>query len=313
MNNNEFLWSQRYRPTTIENCILPESIKSIFKGFINQGEIPNLLLAGGAGTGKTTSAYVLCNMIGADVLFINASNENGIDIVRNKLTQFASSVSLEGCLKVVILDEAERGTSAFQDALKSFMETFSENTRFILTTNNINKIIDPIISRCTTVNFKIEKSEQQKLAIQLMKRLELILIENSVQYDKKVLSQLILKYFPDFRKTINELQRYSVNGSIIDIGILSALSNTSIDELVKYLKEKDFTSARKWVANNNDGEPSALFRAIYDRCASDLQPTSIPEMILILAKYSYQSSLVVDHEINNMGCIVEIMSSCNFK
>lgn len=312
-NKDQFLWVEKYRPQIISDCILSQSLKNIFNGFILQKQIPHMLFSGSAGTGKTSVGYALSNELDADLLFINCSLNTGIDVIRTQIMQFASTVSFGGNLKIILLDEIERMSSAAQDSLKSTIETFSENTRFILTTNNINKIIDPIISRCTTVNFKIEKQDQPKLAMLLMKRLELILIENSIEYDKKVVSQLIMKYFPDFRKTINELQRYAVNGSIIDVGILSALSNTSIDELIGYLKVKDFTSARKWIANNNDGEPSQLFRAIYDRCIVDMEPTYIPEAVLILAKYSYQSSLVIDHEINNMGCIVEIMSSCKFK
>jgi DNA polymerase III delta prime subunit len=311
-NNSEYLWSQRYRPATIADCILPDSIKSVLQGFVEQQNVPNILLAGGAGTGKTTAAYALCNEIGADVLFINASNENGIDIIRDKLTKFASSVSLDGNLKVVILDEAERGTGAFQDALKSFMETFSKNTRFILTTNNKNKLIDPIISRCTTIDFKIEKKEQPKLASQLFKRLKTILDENSIEFEPKVLQSLIIKYYPDNRKVINELQRYSATGSCIDVGILSSLSNDSVSELSGFLKAKDFTSIRKWVANNDNDEPSALFRALYERLVIELKPSSIPEAVLILSKYSYQSSFVVDHQLNNCACFVEIMSSVDF-
>lgn len=311
-NNSEFLWSQKYRPATIADCILPESIKTVLQGFVAQQNIPNILLAGGAGTGKTTAAYAICTEIGADVLFINASNENGIDVVREKLTKFASSASLDNNLKVVILDEAERGTGAFQDALKSFMETFSKNTRFILTTNNKNKLIDPLISRCTSIDFKIEKKEQPKLAGQLFKRLKVILDENSVEYEPKVLQSLILKYYPDNRKIINELQRYSASGSCIDIGVLASLSNNSINELVVALKGKDFTTVRKWVANNTEGEPSSLFRSLYERIVTDMQQSSIPEAVLILSKYSYQSCLVVDHELNNSACFVELMSSCNW-
>ncbi len=310
-NETEFLWSQRYRPQTINDCILPQATKTILNGFVEQGQIPNILFAGSAGTGKTTAAYAIANELGADVLFINASLDTGIDVVRTKLTQFASTTSLEGNLKIVILDEAERGSAAFQDGLKSFMETFSQNTRFILTTNNKNKIIDPIISRCTTIDFKIDNSEKQKLAIQLMKRLKMVLSENGIQFDPKILSEVILKYFPDFRRTINELQRYSAGG-IIDIGILSALSSDTIDELVGFLKNKDFKNARKWVANNSDVDSTDFFKSIYTKCLVDMRPESIPEMVLILAKYSFQSTLVLDHELNNIACLIELMGSCTW-
>ena len=311
-NDNEFLWSQKYRPSTINDAILPMSIKNDLLGFIKKQNVDNFIFDGPAGTGKTTAAYAIANEIGADVLFIQVPSESSIDLVRTKITSFGSTASLCGNLKIVILDEADRSTSAFQYGINTAIEAFSANTRFILTSNNINKIIPALISRCTPIHFKIEKKEQPKLAMQLMKRLQMILTENNVEFDNKVLQTIILKYFPDCRRVINELQRYSVNGSCIDVGILSSLSNTSVDELVVALKGKDFTTARKWIANNTEGEPSALFRAIYDSSIVNMQPSSIPEMILILAKYSYQSCLVVDHELNNMAAIVELMSSCSW-
>ena len=311
-NNDQFLWVEKYRPQTISDCILAQSLKDVFNGFISQSQIPHMLFSGSAGTGKTTVGYALAKELDADLLFINCSLNTGIDIIRTQIVQFASTASLDGNLKIVLLDEIERMSSAAQDSLKSTIEIFSKNTRFILTTNNKNKIIDPIISRCTTIEFKIEKAEQPKLASQLMKRLKLILEDNSIAYDSKVLQTLILKYFPDFRKTLNELQRYASNGSVIDVGILSSLSNDSVSDLTGFLKAKDFTSIRKWVANNDNDEPSALFRALYERLVTELKPSSIPEAVLILSKYSYQSCLVVDHQLNNCACFVEIMSSVDF-
>ena len=313
MNNNEhFLWVEKYRPLTINSCILPQDIKDVCNGFVAQGQIPNMIMAGGAGTGKTSLCYAIARELNADVLFINCSLETGVDVVRTKLTQFSSSMSLEGNLKIVILDEVERASSAFQDALKSFQEQFAKNTRFLMTTNNIHKVIEPIISRCTTIEFKINNTEKPKLASQLFKRLKTILDENSVEFEPKVLQSLILKFYPDNRKIINNLQRYSATGSCVDIGILASLSNDSVSELSGFLKAKDFTSIRKWVANNDNDEPSALFRALYDKIVTEMKPSSIPEAVLILSKYSYQSCLVVDHQLNNCACFVEIMSSCEW-
>jgi DNA polymerase III delta prime subunit len=311
-NNEHFLWVEKYRPLTINDCILPQEIKDVCNGFVAQGQIPNMIMAGGAGTGKTSLCYAIARELNGDVLFINCSLETGVDVIRTKLTQFASSMSLEGNLKIVILDEVERASSAFQDALKSFQEQFAKNTRFLMTTNNINKVIAPIISRCTTIEFKVTSAEKPKLASQLFKRLKIILDENSVEFNPKVLQTLILKYYPDNRKIINNLQRYSATGSCVDIGILSSLSNDVISDLVGFLKAKDFTSIRKWVSNNDNDEPSALFRALYEKLAIELKPSSIPEVVLILSKYSYQSTSCIDHQLNNCACFVEIMSSCDF-
>jgi DNA polymerase III delta prime subunit len=312
-NRNDFIWSQLYRPSTIEECILPESIKNVFRGFIAQGQTGNLLLAGGPGVGKTTIAYALANELQADVLFINCSLDTGVDTVRTKLQQFASTNSFSGNIKICILDEIERMSAAAQDSLKSFIEIFSQSTRFILTTNNQNKIISPIISRCTTIDFKFEAKDKPKLASQFFKRLKTILEENNVETDQKVLQTIVLKYFPDFRRTLNELQRYASQGSIVDVGILTSLSNDSIDELIEALKSKDFTKSRKWVAQHTDGEPSALYRAIFNKAITDMRQESFPELILILAKYGYQAALVTDYEINNIACLVEIMSSTHWQ
>lgn len=309
--NEEFLWSQKYRPKTIEECILPESIKSTFKNFIASGQIPNFLLNGKAGTGKTTCAYALCNEIGADVMFINASNETGVDVIRTKITQFASNKSFDYNLKVVILDEADRGSAAFQDCLKTFMETFSKTTRFILTTNTKGNIITPIHSRCNVIDFIIKKDEMQHLQGKLFSRIKVILKENNIKFEPAAVAELVKKFYPDNRRILNELQMYSSSG-IIDVGILNALSNESIKELVGYLKTKNFKDIRAWVATNGADEPHFLFHYLYEHAYTLLEKKSIPEMILILAKYSESSSVAVDHEINNLACFIELMTSCEF-
>lgn len=311
-NNEEFIWSCNYRPQTIDECILPSDIKYMFKDFLARDQIPNMLLAGGPGVGKTTVALALCNEIQADVLFINASLDNGIDVIRDKLTQFTSTVSLTGKLKVIILDEVDRSTANFQDALKSFMESFSKNTRFILTTNHQRKIIEPLQSRCTLVEFKIPSKETPMMAVQLLKRLSVILEEKNIEYDKKVVAAVINQFFPDNRKIINELQRYSVSGKI-DVGILASFSDDVFNELVDILKKSDFINARKWVSINSDIEPKVLFNRLYASSTKYMEERSIPELVLILSKYSYQANLVLDHEINNISCLVEIMRDCSFK
>jgi len=310
--NEEFIWSQEYRPRTIDDCILPVELKNTFKSYIASGQLQNMLLAGSAGTGKTSAALALCDEIDADVLFINASLETGVDVVRTKLAQFTSTVSLQSKLKVIILDEVDRSSAQFQDSLKSFMETFSKNTRFILITNHKEKIIDPIQSRCALVEFKIPAKEKPKLAKQLLVRLKQILDEKNIEYDEKVIRELILKFFPDNRKIINELQRYSISGKI-DVGILVNFSDDTFRELVVLLKENNFPVLRKWVNDNSDIEPSMLFNKLYSTSKNYVEDTSIPELVLILSKYSYQSTLVVDHELNNIACFVEIMGGCSFK
>lgn len=310
--NDEFIWTQGYRPRTIEDCILPVETKSKFKEYILQGQVPNLILSGHRGTGKTTAALAMCEEIGADVLFINAAVEKGIDVVRTKLSQFTSTVSINNNLKVIILDEADRGTGDFQDALKSFMESCSRHTRFILTTNHKQKIIPEIHSRCSLVEFKIPAAEKPVLAKQLMTRIKTILDDNNVEYDQKVLVEVIMRFFPDFRKCLNELQGYSTSGKI-DIGILANFSDESLEELVTMMKNKKFTDIRKWIATNADMEPKTLYNALYTSASKYMETSSIPELVLILAKYSFQSTMVLDHEINNSACMVEIMSNCSFK
>jgi len=309
---NQFIWCEAYRPQTIDDCILPESIKTMFKNFVEKGEISTLLLHGGAGSGKTTSAKALCKELGADVLFINASLENGIDILRNKISQFASSVSLTGSKKVVILDEADyTNPQSFQPALRGFVEEFSSNCRFILTCNFKHRLIEPIHSRCSCIDFTIPVNEKPKLANDMFNRVCSILENENVDYNKTVVAKLINKHFPDFRRTINELQRYSTSGKI-DSGILVDISKESVKELIKFLKEKDFKEVRKWVSVN-DMESSTLFRELYDLSSVIIEPQSIPQLILILADYGYKSSFVVDKEINTMACLTECMANLKFK
>ena len=312
----EFLFVEKYRPKTIEDCILSKDIKETFKSFLSQKEIPNLLLSGTAGTGKTTVARALCEELGADYIIINGSDEGRqIDTLRNKIKNFASTVSLteESNHKVVIIDEADyMNADSVQPALRNFIETFYNNCRFIFTCNYKNKIIPALHSRCTVVDFRIVNGQKVKTATQLLERLSGILTDENIEFDKKVLAELIQKYYPDFRRTINELQRYSVRGKI-DSGILFSLSEANNKELVATLKEKKFNDMRKWVVQNIDKEPAALFRGIYDVLYESLDPKSVPQAILIIAGYQYKAAFVADQEINMVACLTEIMASCKFK
>ena len=308
-----FLWTERYRPQTIEDCILPDSLKKTFKEFIDSGELPNFLFCGGAGVGKTTVAKALCNEIGAEYLFINGSEESGIDILRNKIKNFASSVSLTDSKKVVILDEADYlNANSTQPALRGFIEEFSNNCRFIFTCNFKNRIIEPLHSRCAVVEFKVEGSEKQKIAAKFFKRVVGLLKEEGVDYDQAVVAELITKHFPDYRRVLNELQRYSVSGKI-DAGLLVNLGEESYVELVKNLKSKNFTEVRKWVGKNSDVESTELFRQLYDKAVDYLEQGSIPQMVLILAEYQYRAAFVADREINTMAALTEMMSQLKFK
>ncbi len=310
----EFLWTEQYRPKKIADCILPASFKSIFEAFVEKGEIPNLLLSGGPGIGKTTVAKALLTELDIDFLMINGSLEGRqIDVLRTTIQQYASSISFNGRRKYVILDEADYlNPQTVQPALRNFMEEFSRNCGFILTCNFKNRIIDPLQSRCSVVDFKINKKDLPILAGQFMERVEYILTTENVSYNKKVLAELIMKYLPDWRKVINELQKYSITGSI-DIGILSALSDESFSSLLKYLKEQNFTAMRKWVVDNNDVETSTLFRSLYDFSVGKLSPTDQAQMILLLADYQYKAAFVADHEINTVACLTEIMMKVEFK
>jgi DNA polymerase III delta prime subunit len=313
---SDHLWVEKYRPKKIEECILPEETKKTFSNFVKQGELPNIILSGSAGTGKTTVAKALCEELDLDYIVINGSDEGRhIDTLRNQIKNFASTVSLTGqkSHKVVILDEADyMNAESVQPALRNFIETFYKNCRFILTCNFKNKIIDPLHSRCTVIDFAIKNGQKVKTANQLLTRLCDILTIEKIEFDKKVLAELIQKHYPDFRRTINELQRYSVRGKI-DSGILFNLTEANYKGLIKALKDKKFNDMRKWVVDNLDKEPSSVFRGVYDFLYENLDSKSIPQAILIIAGYQYKSAFVADQEINMVACLTEIMASCKFK
>ena len=309
--NEDFLWVEKYRPKTIEDCVLPSDIKQTF--FDIKNEIPNMILTGTAGTGKTTIAKALCEMHNCDYILINGSEESGIDVLRTKIKNFASTVSLSGGNKVVILDEADYlNPQSTQPALRGFIEEFHKNCRFIFTCNYKNRLIAPLHSRCTLIDFKIPPSERPRLASVFLARLMLILDDEGVEYNNEVLQELVMKYFPDFRRTINELQRYAVSGKI-DVGILSNIAEESLQELLGHVKKKRFTDMRKWVATNIDNDPVKLFRKIYDTLYDVLEPQSIPQAVIIIADYSYKSAFVVDQEVNIVACLTELMMECRWK
>jgi DNA polymerase III delta prime subunit len=307
------LFVEKYRPKTIDECILPESLKKTFKDIVESGECPNLLLSGKAGTGKTSVARALCNELGADWIIINCSEDGNIDTLRTKIRQFASTISLSESKKVVILDEFDYSNAqSIQPALRGAIEEFAKNCRFILTCNYKNRIIEPIHSRCTCIDFNIPTKEKPELAKQFLKRCEMVLKNEKIDFDSKVLSQLIIKHFPDFRRTLNELQRYSAAG-VIDVGILSEAGQLKIKDLMGYMKEKDFSSARSWVVSNMDNDPQHIFRKLYDGLYEYLKQGSIPTAILTIAEYQYKSAFVADQEINLVACVVELMMGCEFK
>ena len=313
--NDEFLWVEKYRPKTIEDCILPERIKKTFLDFLDKGEVPNLLLAGPAGCGKTTVAKALCNQLGVDVYVINGSDEGRfLDTVRNNAKNFASTVSLssESKHKVIIIDEADNTTPDVQLLLRASIEEFSNNCRFIFTCNYKNKIIEPLHSRCAVIEVGIRGKQKQEIGTCFFKRLNTILQRERVETDKKVLAQLINKHFPDWRRVLNECQRYSVGGKI-DSGILATFSDVAVNDLIQNLKDKNFTEVRKWVVDNLDNDTGVLLRRIYDNLYSSLVPSTIPAAVLIIAKYQYQIAFVADQEINMLACLTEIMVECKFK
>jgi DNA polymerase III delta prime subunit len=311
--NTDFLWVEEYRPKTIDDCILPASLKTLFQSFIKKGEISNMLFSGTPGVGKTTVAKALCEQMNCDWIMINGSEEGGIDVLRNKIKNFASTVSLSGGKKVVILDEADYlNPQSTQPALRGFVEEFHKNCRFILTCNFKNRIIEPLHSRFSNIEFKINNKEKPQLQTQLYNRATFILKKQNIEYEDKALIGLITKHFPDFRKLINELQRYSVSGAI-DAGILVNISDENLKSLTGHLKAKEFGDMRKWVVNNLDNDPVKIFRKIYDSLNTTLQPETIPHAILIIADYQYKSAFVADQEINLVACLTELMSQVKFK
>ena len=316
MSRDEFLWCEKYRPRTVEECILPDNIKKTFKDFLHKGEIPNLLLAGPPGIGKTTIAKALCNELGADYYVINGSDEGRfLDTVRNQAKNFASTVSLQASdakHKVIIIDEADNTTHDVQLLLRANIEAFYSNCRFIFTCNFKNKIIEPLHSRCSVIEFGINGKQKPAIAAKFFNRLRTILETENVRYDQKVLVELVNKHFPDWRRVLNECQRYSVGGKI-DSAILAEFSDVNTKTLVKFLKEKNFPEVRKWVVNNLDNDPGVLLRRIYDSCYESLVPTSIPAAVLVIAKYQYQIAFVADQEINLLAALTEIMVECEFK
>ena len=309
----EFLWVEKYRPQTIADTILPVSLKNTFQKMVDTGELQNMLFTGTAGLGKTTVAKALCKSLDLDYIVINGSEEGNIDTLRTKIKQFASTVSLQGGYKVVILDEADYlNPQSFQPALRGFIEEFSSNCRFILTCNFKNRIIEPLHSRFSNIEFRINNKDKPKLAAQLFERSTFILTEQGVDYEKPVVAELIKKHFPDFRKLINELQRYSVAGTI-DAGVLVNVSDENLKTLTNHLKGKEFGEMRKWVVNNLDNDPVKIFRRIYDSLYTTLEPATIPHAVLIIADYQYKSAFVADQEINLVACLTELMSQVKFK
>jgi len=308
----QLLWTQEYRPKTIDECILPERLKKPFQEYVNQQSIPNLLLAGGAGVGKTTVAKAMCEEIGCDYMVINGSDESGIDTFRTKIKTYASAISLSGGRKVIIIDEADYlNPNSTQPALRNAIEEFSQNCSFIFTCNFKNRIIEPLHSRCAVVEFSLKNPEKSQMAGQFFKRLQMILKTEGVEYVDKVVAELIKKHFPDFRRVINELQRYSKFGKI-DVGVLSQIGDVGISDLIKNLKERDFASVRKWAATN-DIDPNTLFRKLYDGVYDYLKPSSIPQAVVLIADYSYKSAFVADQEINIVACLIELMGNVEFK
>ena len=308
-NREQFLWVEKYRPRTIRDCILPDNLKNTFQEFVDQDNIPNMLLSGTAGTGKTTVARALCEELGCDYIIVNGSDE-GIDVLRTKIKDFASTISLSGKIKVVILDEADYLTWKTQPALRGFIEEFSKNCRFIFTCNFANKIIAPLHSRTTVIDFRLTKQDRPLMAAKFFKRVVDILNQENITHNPKVVAEIVNKYFPDYRRVLNELQRYSASGTI-DEGILASISDANLKDLVSALREKDFKKMRTWVVNNLDNDPNVLFRKLYDVLISEV--VQVPQLVLLLADYQYKAAFVADAEINLVACLTEIMAACEMK
>ena len=312
---NDFLWVEKYRPETVDDCILPDESKKMFKGFLEQGQIPNLLLSGPAGIGKTTIAKALCKELGADYYVINGSDEGSfLDTVRNQAKTFASTVSLTSSsgTKIIIVDEADNTTPDVQLLLRASIEEFQKNCRFIFTCNYKNKIIEPLHSRCSVVDFHIKGKEKAQLASAFLKRINNILEQENIEFELKVVAEVIQKHFPDFRRTLNELQRYAAKGRI-DTGILAQVSDVKISDLIGYLRNREFTNMKKWVTSNIDNEPQVIMRKIYDNLYTYLLPKSIPEAVLVIGEYQYKATFVMDQEINLVAFLTELMMRCEFK
>ena len=308
---NEFLWVEKYRPQTISDCILPDGLKKTFQEYVDAGEISNMLLCGTAGTGKTTVARALCNELGCDYIVINGSDESGIDVLRTKIRDFASTVSFESKAKVVILDEADYlNPNSTQPALRAFIEEFSGNCRFIFTCNFKNRIIEPLHSRTSVIDFKIDKKDRPEMAKKFMGRMQYILTSENIPYEQNVLAELLMKHFPDYRRVINELQRYSKSGSI-DSGILSNIAEINTKGLIDSLKDKDWKKMRQWVVNNVDNDPQGVYRKVYDALIDKVK--QVPHLVLLIADYQYKSAFVADQEINLTACLTDIMASVEFK
>ena len=308
-----FLWVEKYRPTTINDCILPDDLKKTFGIFVQDKHIPNMILSGGPGVGKTTVAKAMIEEIGATYMMINGSEESGIDTLRTKIKNFASTVSMDGNRKYVILDEADYlNPQSTQPALRGFIEEFSRNCGFILTCNFRNRVIAPLHSRCSTIEFNIPKEQSPALATSFMERVGYILENENVKSNEKVVAELVIKFFPDWRRCLNELQRYSATGTI-DAGILVSLSDASVEELISFVKDKNFKSCREWVVNNLDNDPHRIYRRIYDCLYDNVPKRAVPDCVLILADYSYKSAFVADQEINLVACLTELMSQVKFK
>jgi DNA polymerase III delta prime subunit len=310
---SEYLLCEKYRPHKVEDAILPHRLKKVFQDYVAQGDIPNLMLTGPAGCGKTTIAKAMCEELGLNHLFINSSDERGIDTLRTKIKGYASTISLTGGRKVIILDEADYLTPEAQAGLRGAIEEFSENCSFIFTCNFKARLIEALHSRCAVVDFSLKGDEKSKMALEMFKRLKTILVTEGIEYDAEVLGKIVARYFPDYRRTLNELQRYSSGGSI-DAGVLAQVDNVrKLDDLIKALKEKDFTTMRKWVVSNSDVDPARIFRDIYDGLNEYLKPETIPVAVVTIAKYQYQDAFVADHEINLVACLTELMVETEIK